>query len=632
MSYYITQSNFLSGEITKDIVSRGDLRAYKNGLSLLRNMNVLPTGGIERREGSIFVAKKAAGGRLIPYIYNQNNKYLLHISDRKLDIYKNDSLVSSVICPWKIDDIKTLKWAYKKSDIIFVHKDYQPKILKRFSDTSWALQNLTFETSDSDLSINQPYARFSDTKNISLTPSGTTGTISIISSENLFTHDYVGTRLRLNAGEAEIIGFVSNTEMSAVVKKDLSGTTADFNWSESAFSLKRGYPNSVGFYQDRLVFGGSKSLPNRLWFSKTSDYYNFDLGEGLDNEAIEFNILSSNESEITSIFSAKHLQVFTTSSEWIVKGYPLTPSNVQVEKQTEIGSDNEYYIPHTIVDGASIFISSANEVREFLYTDLEQAYSATDITLLVKHLMFTPVDLAYDKRRKRLFVVMEDGSMAVALLSRQHDITSWFQYNTSGNYVSTVYLGSKIYTLVKRGNDYFIEYFSQDVFSDCAVFENRETNTNALTGLNHLEDKDKIAVLDGNVYEDIEITNGNYMLPVSSKKIEIGIPYIHKAAPLPPLLYNGVPPKTIRLIEVIFRVIDTYALEVDTGRGLKKITVNKFDKEQNLYNPPENFSKDIRIKALGWSYDFNVPLWKVESKIPLRSKILSVTYNFDSSK
>ena len=137
---------------------------------------------------------------------------------------------------------------------------------------------------------------------------------------------------------------------------------------EPSFSSIRGYPVSVTYHQDRLVVGGSRDLPNRLWLSKSSDLMSFDLGEGLDDEAIEFSILSDQVNAIKTVFSGRHLQVFTTGAEWMVTGDPLTPSVIQLKRQTRVGSLKNRNIPPQDIDGATVFISSnGRELREFVF-------------------------------------------------------------------------------------------------------------------------------------------------------------------------------------------------------------------------------------------------------------------------
>jgi hypothetical protein len=185
-------------------------------------------------------------------------------------------------------------------------------------------------------------------------------------------------RFRIEQREIEITAVASGMSATATVKETLKSTNAVKDWEEPAFSSRRGWPVSCGFHQDRLVIGGSRDLPNRLWLSKSADLFNFDLGEGLDDEAIEFAILSDQVNAIRGVFSGRHLQVFTSGAEFMVTGDPLTPGNVQLKRQTRIGSPTQRYIPPRDVDGATLFVArSGRELREFLFADVEQATRLT---------------------------------------------------------------------------------------------------------------------------------------------------------------------------------------------------------------------------------------------------------------
>lgn len=116
-----------------------------------------------------------------------------------------------------------------------------------------------------------------------------------------------------------------------------------------------------------MVIGGSKSLPNRLWLSKSSDLFNFDLGEGLDDEAIEFAILSDQVNAIKAVVSARHLLVFTTGAEWMVTGQPLTPESIQLSRQTKVGMYTGCYVPPQNVDGATLFVSSGGRADSRIF-------------------------------------------------------------------------------------------------------------------------------------------------------------------------------------------------------------------------------------------------------------------------
>ena len=145
------------------------------------------------------------------------------------------------------------------------------------------------------------------TDDVTLQADAVSGAINITASSNVFVSDHEGTRLRIKGKEIEIDSVASPTVVSATTIEDLTDTNATEFWQEQAFSDVRGYPATVAFHQDRLVIGGSRDLPNRLWFSKTGDLWTFDLGTGLDDEAIEFGIFSDQVNAIRAVFSSRDL-------------------------------------------------------------------------------------------------------------------------------------------------------------------------------------------------------------------------------------------------------------------------------------------------------------------------------------
>jgi hypothetical protein len=61
----LTKTSFASGEIGPSMLGRIDLRAYENGARRLRNVVVLPSGGLKRRPGLARIAELPGSARLI---------------------------------------------------------------------------------------------------------------------------------------------------------------------------------------------------------------------------------------------------------------------------------------------------------------------------------------------------------------------------------------------------------------------------------------------------------------------------------------------------------------------------------------------------------------------------------------
>ncbi len=618
------KTTFTAGEVSRDLLGRGDLNAYENGALALRNIFIHPTGGISRRSGTYFVDTAEGAGRLIPFEFNTQQTYLLVVTDLKISIYLEDTLVTSVASPWPEADIKQLGWTQSADTLLLAHPDYPPKQLLRLSDASWALQDWSF-FEDGGRNY-QPYYKFAGAQ-VTLTPSGTSGTITLTASAPVFTLLHENTRLRVGGKEVLVTDYDSATVVTVETQENLIDTAATIDWQEQAFSPARGYPVTLAFHQDRLVIGGSRDLPNRIWFSKSGDLFNFDLGEGLDDEAIEFAILSDQVNAIRAVFSGRHLQVFTSGAEWMVTGSPLTPSTVELLRQTRIGSAIERYIPPIDVDGATLFVArNLQEIREFLYTDVEQAYSSTDLALLSRHIIKDPLDQDYDKKRRLLFIARGDGKFATLTVYRAEQVAAWTVHDTLGNVKSISVVGDDVYMLVERGGDYLIERFDDESFMDSSLAGESETPATVWSGLDHLDGQYVDILADDIRLDPILVASGSITLPVAASNVQIGLSFTHIVEPLPPnLIGESGGGRAIRLVEALFRIEETQAMRIDIGRGLQDVPLKQIGEDLILDAPPPVMSGDIRLRSLGWARDLTKPLWRIEQSDPRPFKLLSVT-------
>ena len=65
-------------------------------------------------------------------------------------------------------------------------------------------------------------------------------------------------------------------------------------------------------------------------------------------------------------------------------------------------------------------------------------------------------------------------------------------------------------------------------------------------------------------------------------------------------------------------------MRLDTGRGFTNVPFKAFGNAV-LDSPPQSFSGDKTVRALGWRKDGTEPLWRIEQDTPLPFTLLSVT-------
>lgn len=620
------KSSFTAGEVSAELSGRGDLTAYENGAGQLENIFVLPTGGIKRRAGLRYVDTVPGNGRLVAFEFNTEQVYLLVFRESAVDVYENGIKIETISStPWTLTQIQSINWVQSADTLLVMHPDVQPKKITRNHDGEWSISSWSYYEKDG--AINQPFHKFSG-DDVTLAPSATTGTITLTASADVFDAvHHIGVRFRLQGKQVEITAVASALSATAVVKETLQATSATKDWDEQAFSSLRGWPISACFHQDRLAIGGSRDLPNRLWMSKSADLFNFDLGTGLDDEAIEFAILSDQVNAVRHVFSGRHLQVFTQGAEWIVTGDPLTPTNIQLKRQTRVGALTQRTIPPCDVDGATLFISRAgDEIREFLYADIEQAYQAGDLATVSRHMMSDPVDMDYDKSRRHLHIVLGNGTLSTLTLYRREKVAAWSRQTTDGAVRSIALVDRDAYVLVERNGAYLIEIFDDDFHTDAGMKASDVVAKTDWSGLDHMEGKTVKVIGDGTPMGDFVVNSGAVSLDVAVSSVQVGLAFAHIIEPLPAYVattQGGSQGGKLRPVAFTFRLYQTAALYLDVGTGLQNVPFKRFG-DGMLDQPPSPYTGDKTVRAFGWRAGGIEPLWRIEQDTPVPFTLLSV--------
>lgn len=92
----VRQFSFSSGEIAPAIYARTDLLKYSTGLRTCRNNIVMRHGGVSNRPGTGFVAEvkdSTKGVRLIPFVFNAEQTYILEFGDLYIRVHRNGAPV-----------------------------------------------------------------------------------------------------------------------------------------------------------------------------------------------------------------------------------------------------------------------------------------------------------------------------------------------------------------------------------------------------------------------------------------------------------------------------------------------------------------------------------------------------------
>ena len=467
-------------------------------------------------------------------------------------------------------------------------------------------------------------------------------TITRAASLGGITNSHINGNRTITVIDENIYEFTAgNTASSSAIgggsPQILYNTGSTTEWQEQSYSALRGYPAAVTFHQNRLWFGGTLSQPDGIWGSKSGQYFNFDIGDAEDDDALD---LTANVGEIFTIrhlVSNRDLQVFTTGAELFVQApvdKPVTPSNAQIRRQTPYGAS---FVKPSVFDGATLFIQkTGSALREFLFTDAEAAYTSVAVSGLAPHLILDPVQMtsikgALNRSESYAFLINNDGTIAVFYSVRGDQKAGWALWNTQGKWHSICSVHERLFVVAARDDGsgttkYFLEEFQDDMPMDfCDSFTG---TASVFTGLatSHFANDAVVKATNGNDYLG-EFTISGGQIDASSVKSGITQAYIGyaftptiKTLPIDAAIQGGPLTGEPRQIpKVVLDLFETTAVSVtgpkDTSTTRDLIIRNVTD-DMSLDRVAVTGKEEFRM--LGYSRD---PRVTVSQSFPLDLQI-----------
>lgn len=351
-------------------------------------------------------------------------------------------------------------------------------------------------------------------------------------------------------GHVLITEYVSPTVVKGTVKKQLASTDETRDFAFAAWNGEKGYPSATGFYEDRLVFAGSKGFPQTFWTSKTGDYYNFGTSiPSADDDGITATLNGGQMNGIKAIIAFGEMLLLTAGGEFKVSGggKAITGSNVLSQPQEYRGVSDVN--PVTIGSRIIYVQHQGNIIRDLAYSYDVDKYTGDDLNLLASHLFegHKIISMTYQQIPNSIvWCVRDDGLLLGLTYIKEQDIYAWHQHTTAGGkFVSVCNIGGstedKLYAVIERGGQYYVEIMeSRDkstnvedqFFVDSGITYEGEP-TDEISGLEHLEGYTVAILADGNVLPQQTVENGKVLLGNKYKKVHVGLPIDAEIKTLP---------------------------------------------------------------------------------------------------
>ena len=396
----------------------------------------------------------------------------------------------------------------------------------------------------------------------------------------------------------------------------ITSKAATTEFYEQSYSSYRGYPSAVTFHENRLWFAGTDSQPDGLWASKVGQYYNFDVDDGSDADAIDLDATAGVTNRIRHLVSNRDLQVFASQGEFYIPTSPttpLTPANAKISSQTPFGTG---FLRPQSIDGATLFVqSTGTAVREYVYSEAEGAYVGGLVSLLSSHLIDSPIQLAVLRGALKRsgtygFFLNENGNLSVYYSIRAEKRLGWMNWETNGDYVSICSTDNNLFAVTARDQGdgttkLFLEQFDDSLQMDLS---DDYTGTAGVFDVSSVfADGAEVDVVDGNDYlGTFTVASGNVdvsAVKASSTSAEIGYKFTPELKTLPidaEVTGGALTARPRRLALVDLDLNNTLSVSVNgTDMIIRTVTFDPSEPRKAVTGKKEfrplGFSKDPRV-------------------------------------
>lgn len=577
--------SFTTGEVDQTLLSRIDYGKQASACRVLENFIVQAHGGVYRRPGTELIDALPGKTRLFSLQIGADVSYVILFSDEKVWIAANRGIVVDgsndpieIVSPYTEDDLAEL-YVTQSSDTLYIcHPDYQVRKLWPEDALTWHLDEVLFGgelTAPSATAISfsktptnnytQKYRIVGVTEEGQYTSLVSSPNLEVVTEEPDFW--VAGSRVVITLTKPAGLKYINVYKEKAgyyglcgIVEGDPSTNETGLTFNDENFIANTGiqppeaynpfedyYPDVVEIFQQRLYFGHEQTVSG----SQVGHLENFiDRTPSLADDAVEFDLDTGDLNSIRWMVTKGKLVIGTEGSEWTLSGLgdlAVSPSSVSVKRQSSWGS--EKLKPLVIGNDILHVQRGGKKVKELTYSYESDGYQGLDRTVLASQIFRGRkiVDWAYQKNPDSIvWCVLSDGTLAAMTYIKEQDIWGWHRHETSDGLFESVVIipgvdNDDVYFVVNRGGTRYLEFFGDKWVGDIADanyldsslrYDNPGVPVSSVTGLDHLEGKAVMALVNGVVSGPYTVDSGAITMQRSGDNILVGLNYVSTMSPL----------------------------------------------------------------------------------------------------
>lgn len=525
MKQVITKNNFSAGELSPTLYTRTDIQQYGNGAKTLKNVIPLVEGGVRKRPGTLFLSEQVGAVRLIPFVVNSDNAFLIVFKPNLVEIVNPKTLevLESIVSPYTESQIHDIQFVQYRYEMYLTHSEVPVhRLLCDTAFDNWQLNPFVY----THLPTDSENARFPFRKGkpsgkdigalVSFTLSSYNNWVStqaylaadvVIYAGNYyqalrdntdkqpneseldwaqvtgevgatFTAADIGNLIEVNGGIIKITQFINANQVNGEILKKLDAdiTAIERSWAilPPAFNATNGYPRCCTFFKQRLVLSNTKKAPNKVWFSAVGGNGNF-LETTEDGDAFSIVSASGLSNSILFLEAQRGVVCLTSGGEYMIDSDgALTPTTVNINEHSAYGA---YPVTRPErVGNELLFVQRGGErVRALTYRYEVDGLVSPEVSSLSSHIgeQHGGVnEISYMQEPESLvWLVLGDGKVATITFNRDQEVLAWAQHDFSGEVISMcsipTQLGSdRTFMLVKRSGTTCLEEVSFSAYVD----------------------------------------------------------------------------------------------------------------------------------------------------------------------
>lgn len=527
-----------------------------------------------------------------------------------------------ILTPYTLDEVWQLQFAQSADVLYIAHPNHQQAMLARFGGSTFQL--ILYNGFDG------PYLPDNTTGTV-MTPSATAGNVTISASSTVginantgFQPSDVGRWISLKYSSkwygAQIYQYLNGGQVNATVYGLIEadgtpvgafpGLGATGGWKLGAWSQVTGWPGSVAFYQQRLVWARTDTQPQTLWMSRAGVLDNFATTEpSQDDDALTLTILAGEVNAISWLAEGSDLMIGTSGAMRTIgpadTGKNFGPTNFTQKRQSTFGS---LPIQPVQIGEVAVYASYFGlSLREFLFSFQVNGYISPELTILSEHMLRSGItSLTYAQDRDSIiWCTTGIGELVGITYDREQQIVAMMRQRIGGEVKNSGIVDpldpddpDTHYAMVESvttipGKDRTEVWMSvlrtingtavrhierltmtfEGMQKEDAVFVDSSsttsgTPTNTISGANWLSNQTCAVLADGAVVPDVTLDATGHFALANAKlagKITFGLNYTSRAKTLP--ISQGQPDGTgigrrKNIIQANIDVMETGYLEV----------------------------------------------------------------------